>query len=201
VARYLSSEFWGNLSEEVEAIKQALEQTSSDDEDNLHHDASSPSDPSPADANNTPSGYTLGNPDHHERQSLAHPKPDTILRFWALYCRNCDPIIKILHQPSVEQEIRSIAQSSDTLAIPPPLNALLFCIYFGAVVSLTPEACETEFGENLDILTSRHRILAERALAAADYLNTNDLRTLQALTIYIVSWHPFYHEGRCPNAP
>jgi hypothetical protein len=182
-ARYLSSDFWGNLSAEVEAIRQALEQTSSDneDDDGPPNDAASLSNPSSA---GTPSGYILGNPDYHERQ-LPHPPPSVMMRLWDLYCRNCDPIIKILHQPTMTEEIQAIARSEHPQAIAPALNALVFCIYFGAITSIRPESCEKEFGEPLGVLSQRYRVLAEQALAAADYLNSNDLRTLQAFAIYI----------------
>jgi hypothetical protein len=190
--RYMSGEFWSNLCEEVGAIRQTLEQSSGDEDDDENDDVdpdldqiSPPSrNPSLPENQNSPSGFILGNPDYHERQLLAHPAPDIISQLWAIYCRNCDPIIKILHQPTVSAEIRTLTQAHRPQSLARPWNALMFCIYFGAVSSLTPERCEIELGERQDILSRRYRMLAERALAAADYLNTNDLVTLQAFTIY-----------------
>ncbi|KAI9171854.1 Bikaverin cluster transcription factor bik5 [Paramyrothecium foliicola] len=183
-ARYLSSEFWDHLCEEVEALKQTLEQSSGDDEDDIDFDASASQD-SLTGSRNSPSGYVFGNPDYHEREPLAHPSPEITLRLWAMYCRNCDPLMKILHRPTMDEKIRAVIQADRSHRPSPQLDALLFCIYFGAVASLSPEVCQKEFGASLNVLSGRYRILAERALAAADYLNANDLTTIQAFAIYV----------------
>jgi len=55
------------------------------------------------------------------------------------------------------------------------------------VASMSSEQCLTQLGESRDILVARYRRDAEVALVRADFLNSLEIITLQALTIYIVS--------------
>jgi hypothetical protein len=65
--------------------------------------------------------------------------------------------------------------------------AVTFAAYFAAVASMTSEECLAELGESRDLLMARYKRDAEVALVRADFLNTFEIITLQALTIYIVS--------------
>ncbi|KEY65083.1 hypothetical protein S7711_08153 [Stachybotrys chartarum IBT 7711] len=182
-ARYMSSEFWGNLCEEVEGIKQALEQSSDDEDDEFDENS-----PESFDAGSPflsgPSGFILGNPGYHERDPLGHPPPDMIQRLWAIYCHNCDPILKILHRPTTQALITAVIESPTTPQ-PRSTNALIFSIYFAAVSSLSHATCRSQLGQSHDFLVNKYRICAERALASADFLSANDLATLQAFAIYV----------------
>lgn len=192
-SRYLSEEFWGHLCKEVEGIKHALDQPSDDEDDEEEQYEESPesyeaASQSPGD----PSGFIFGNPEYRERDEPPHPLPKNILRLWGIYVRNVDPLMKILHRPTLNDEIQKYVYSIQSIFItaaeyqlPAPKTALLFCIYFAAVSTLSQEQAQSQFGERKEVLVSRYRINAERALAGADYLNSNDLTTLQAATIYV----------------
>lgn len=185
--KYLSGEFWGNLCAEVEGIRQALDQPSdSDDDDDDIDDSPESAAVSSDQGTSTISGFLLGNPDYHERDALSHPPPATMMRLWAIYQRNVDPLMKILHRPTVTKQMNAYAESPTTSPFSPATNALMFVIYFCAVCCLSPESCLSQLGESRDALASKYRIGAERALAQADYLNSNQLETLQALTLYTV---------------
>ncbi|KAG9256123.1 fungal-specific transcription factor domain-containing protein [Emericellopsis atlantica] len=184
-ARYMSDEFWGHLCREVVGIKAALEQPSDDENDNDDYEESPESWGGGIQAIATPSGFHLGNQYYQERSPLTHPPQQTLLALWRIYTLNVDPLVKILHRPSINREIQQLLSMPNPYTPPPAMNALLFCIYFAAISTITPEQCRAQLGEEQNILALRYRLCAERALAAADYLNSNDLATLQAATLYV----------------
>ncbi|KAL6863151.1 hypothetical protein ACO1O0_003395 [Amphichorda felina] len=185
--RYLSHEFWDNLCEEVEGIKQALDQPSDEeDDDDGDQDQDSPeSHDTEFQSLGKLSGFVFGNPTYHDRSQLSHPSSDMILRLWAIYVRNVDPLVKILHRPSLENDIHVFIRSGVQHQSPPSHDALLFCVYFAAISTLSEEEAQKQLGEGQQVLARRYRIDAERALAAADYLNVNCLVALQAFTLYV----------------
>jgi hypothetical protein len=193
-ARFVSGEFWDNLCDEVEGIRHALNQTSEDDEDDEEAMTNSPSSSNqPLPLAYGPSGYVLGNPDHHKTTTtLSHPSPDVRGALWAVYARNVDPIIKILHRPTVVKQMGAIESGglAGQNASPASLDALFYAVYFAAVLTLSPEECQRRTGQHKNLLVDQFRVCTERSLAAADYLNTEELTTLQAATIYVVCIHP-----------
>ena len=198
-SKYLSSDFWGNLSAEVVGIRQVLDLPSDEDSEDEYQDS-----PESFDANTiqqTNSGFLLGNPHHHERTRVVHPPAPIRARLWQIYTTHVDPCLKILHCPTIAQEFQLISGSDSNYIPPPHTNALLFCIYFCAVTSLSGAQCQAYFGERFEILNVKYRILAERALAAADYLNTTELATLQAFAIFVVRYHLYNSDQTSANPP
>lgn len=190
--RYMSGEFWGNLCEEVEGIKQALDQPS--DEEDEAEDEESPESAASRPRGPGPSGcFLLASLDFQQAEPLAHPCETMRARLWAIYTRNVDPLMKILHRPTMAKELEALSRS-----VPhPAANALFFSIYLAAVGSLSPEACMEQLGEGYNDVLFRYRTATERALAAADYLNSTDLKTIQAFAIYIVGHHACLKQSPC----
>ncbi|KAH6885837.1 hypothetical protein B0T10DRAFT_85386 [Thelonectria olida] len=186
VPRYLSGEFWGHLCAEVEGIRQALDQPSDDDDDDDDDDGTSPESIEAANSfmPSGPSGFLFGNPDYQEREPLIHPPPDMMARLWAIYLRNVDPLMKVLHRPTITKALQNYTEPPIRRPFEASTNAVIFAIYFCAVTSLTPEDCLRRLGESYDVVTRRYRNGIEQALAEADYLNSNELETLQALALY-----------------
>ena len=186
-ARYLGTEFWTNLCEEVVGIKQALDQPSDEEDfdDEADEDSNESQDPRSQVVIDFPSGYLFGNPSYHDKEKSSHPPRDMILRLWAVYLRNVDPIVKILHRPTLTDEIQLFANSSSR-PLSASQHARLFSIYFAAVTTLNDEECLKQFSRSRKDLASEFRLNTERALAAADYLGDPNITSLQALTIYVV---------------
>lgn len=63
-----------------------------------------------------------------------HPLPSQIPFLWQVYQENVDPIVKILHIPTVSTLIRNVRLNLDNLT--PATEALIFAIYYAAVSSL-----------------------------------------------------------------
>ncbi|KAI2630214.1 fungal-specific transcription factor domain-containing protein [Hypomontagnella submonticulosa] len=188
-SRYLSGEFWSSLCLEVEGLRQALEQsTSSDDEgqppqgatpDSIANDSSSASALSP--------GTLLGSSSRSSYESIEHPSPEHIRFLTATFFTNVDMILKILHRPTIQAAL--LAHADAPAYARPPLSpeseALFFSIYHAAVASLSSAACQTHLGRRRDDLLRGYAAAVEHLLARADYLNSSSLETLQALTLYV----------------
>jgi hypothetical protein len=120
-----------------------------------------------------------------------------MIRLWTIYSRNVDPLMKILHRPTMGKHFQAYIESPSTHRFTPEINAVMFAIYFCAAACLTPESCFKQLGESKEVLTRRYRVSVERALAEADYLSTTKLETLQALTLYTSMIRVHLHDRTC----
>lgn len=66
-----------------------------------------------------------------------HPLPSQIPYMWQVYQENVDPIVKILHVPTVEILVKETRKNLDSLT--PGNEALMFAIYFAAITSMDEE--------------------------------------------------------------
>lgn len=179
--RYLGVDFWSSLSHEVEGLKQALEQTSDPDSES-ESDVESPE--SAATQNQNPSpfatqGLLPGFPSP-DPGGFVHPISAHVLYLLSVYLERVDPILKVLHRPTIlamlPTEIPRLTLSQEALA---------FSIYFAAITSLSSAACLANLGQDRAALVKTYQIAVERALVAADYLNSTEIECLQALLLYV----------------
>jgi hypothetical protein len=135
------------------------------------------------------SGDILGGCPAVDNLRQLHPSPIHIFRLWQMYLNNVDPLTKILHSPTTQQQI--LDTTSDLGKVPKNMEALMFGIYSIAVTSLNDEECRNAFGEDKITLFSRYQAGTRQALINAGYLKSNDIVVLQAFTLYLVSSHSF----------
>ena len=114
-----------------------------------------------------------------------HPAPIHIFRMWQTFLDNINPLTKILHAPTVQQQI--LDASSNLGKISKGTEALMFSIYACSVMSLTDVECKATFGEEKSILLSRFQSGARKALLRAGFLRSSELIILQAYVLYLVS--------------
>ncbi|KAJ9605647.1 hypothetical protein H2200_009496 [Cladophialophora chaetospira] len=119
----------------------------------------------------------------HDLREL-HPSPSQIFILWEVFKENVDPIVRILHRPTARTILMNAASSLERVS--KPAEALLFSIYFGAVVSLTPEQCQQLLDEDKQSLLKKYRFATEQALARADFLNSSSLICLQAFSFFLI---------------
>ena len=87
-----------------------------------------------------------------------HPSPDQIFQLWQLYLEVVDPLIKLIHTPSVQRDI--VGASRHLIDLSPGTEALLFAIYYAAVVSMQgTEHCKQNLGEERPLLLARYDTL------------------------------------------
>lgn len=106
---------------------------------------------------------------------------------YSAFVRNVDPVVKILHAPSLERYLIERTGEFECSPGPKGWKALEFAIYYCCVTSLTQEECLERLGEERGTLLSRYQLGVEIGLGRADFVNTGDMSTLQALVLYLVS--------------
>lgn len=105
--------------------------------------------------------------------------------YWNEYKNNFDPLVKILHVGITEPLIHAAVASVEHLDA--STEALLFAIYFCAVVSTPAERCMETFGCGKEELFSRYTFAAQQAFTKAKLLESDELIVLQAFTIYLTA--------------
>lgn len=114
-----------------------------------------------------------------------HPQPMDIMRLWQIFVDNVNPLIKVIHAPTIQQQILEISMALESVS--KGMEALLFSIYLLAVTSIDDARCKDVFGEERSSLLARYQFGAQQALLNAEFLRPSSLVVLQALLIYLVS--------------
>lgn len=116
--------------------------------------------------------------------SSLHPNAVQIFRLCHLYIENVNPLLQVVHAPSLQSRI--IEAAGDVPNIEPNFEALMFGIYSMAVVSLTNEDCINLFGTTRGILLQQYHRGSQEALLNARFLRTEDRSCLTALFLHLV---------------
>ena len=139
---------------------------------------------SPRDLSSNHQGFIFGYSSLKVDLKSLHPSPSQIFILWEVFKENVDPVVKLLHRPTAKNILINAASSVDKVS--KPAEALLFAIYFGAVISLTQAQCRQLLDEEKCELMKKYRFAVEQALARADFLNSSSLMCLQAFIFYLV---------------
>lgn len=114
-----------------------------------------------------------------------HPPEARIFSLWQIYLENVDPLLKLLHVPTTQRQVLRASSHLDN--IPPPVEALMFAIYYAAVTSLQCSGVtQTLLQQEKPDLLEQYRIGFEQSLANANFMTAPDVATLQALTLYLI---------------
>ncbi|XEV07606.1 hypothetical protein FSHL1_012893 [Fusarium sambucinum] len=128
-------------------------------------------------------GFVLGCNPTNSNLSSRHPSPSQIPFFWQTFVENVDPLIKIFHSPTTGKVVRGIQGRMGALT--PAEEALVFSIYFAAVISMTPDEVRKFLGEDKTTIATQFRHSTEQALAQAQFMTSMDLMTLQAFVLFV----------------
>lgn len=160
----------------MEDLKEIL--NSSEDEDKDY-----PS-PETSHSNSSHQGFIFGFSSQNVDMHALHPPSEHVPIYWKIYKENVDPLVKVIHAPSIEP---TILEAKDRLdKIHRGLEALMFAIYYGTITSLWPEEVREQFGEEKTDLLARYRFGLEQALARADFLQSDEMIVLQAFIIFLI---------------
>ena len=183
-SRHVSGDFWSSLSNEFDSLRQLLEGEAHDDDeadDSLSHSAELRDSESPQ--------FILQDVSYLDDSDISQPSDAHMEILFRSFFANVDPICKILHRHTAYTYL----SNANALMNPSrrrfkfrSLDAVTFAMYFAAISSMSSEECLLHLGEQKTDLVARHKCFAEKALVQANYLNTLEISTLQALTIYIV---------------
>jgi hypothetical protein len=122
-------------------------------------------------------------------QRVHVPNPSHLPMYWEIFCRNVDPLVKLIHKPSIEILLAQVKKSS-IASCSPASYALIVAICFAAVNSLLDQAVEEMFGEDQKSLSRSLGQAVEQALFKAKLSQTHDIVALQAFTILITCTPP-----------
>lgn len=114
-----------------------------------------------------------------------HPPAVQILQLWQIYLDNVNPLLKLTHTPTLQGQL--IEAAANPSKVSRPLEALLFSIYYIAVLSLTEEEAQDTFKEEKTRMMSRFHRATQQALINAGFMRSPDLAALQAFLMYLVS--------------
>ncbi|KAB2574846.1 Transcription factor vrtR1 [Lasiodiplodia theobromae] len=182
-SRYLENSLWKGISDEFQRPGDMLR---------LHAPSGNQTANLPAEAPSlVASELLLGlvrNPSGSMRN--LHPQPPHIFLLWQAFLDNVNPLVKLLHAPTVQRQILKAATNLD--AIDPGTEALMFAIYTFAIVSLSPEECQSTFGESKNELLAKFHHGTKLALHRAEFLRSSQLIVLQAYILYLLAMRPYY---------
>ncbi|KAL8733745.1 MAG: hypothetical protein Q9166_001939 [cf. Caloplaca sp. 2 TL-2023] len=130
------------------------------------------------------SGLLFGFGNNGDLKKL-HPPAIEIFRLWQTYFTSVYPLTMVFHAPTVQQQI--LDASSDLDNISESMEALMFAIYYGAVIALTSKECETMFGQPQPAVVNKYLLAAQQALNAAKLLTSLNIMVLQALVIFLLA--------------
>ncbi|KAH6657064.1 fungal-specific transcription factor domain-containing protein, partial [Truncatella angustata] len=183
--RYVSNAFWSKMNDELTALR-AETQKLTDEESHGSDDDGSSAETTRSDREllTDHHAFVLGYRSADVDLRKLHPLPSQIPFIWQVYVENVDPVVKILHIPTMNPIIRKIRSDMDSLS--PGMEALMFSIYYAAITSLEDDEVKTNFGAEKSHLIKQFRYGTEQALAKANFLNTSDLIVIQAFALFLV---------------
>ena len=161
-------------------MRDILDAPSSEDEGEM----SSPDQSFPGGSSQSHQGFIFGYSSMMNTLRTLHPSPSQLFGLMLIFEENVDPIVRILHRPTMRSIVMKASSNTDNLS--KSEEVLLFSLYYGAVCSLTPAQCEKQLGEDKEQLSNRFRFAVEQALARANFLNSSTLMVLQAFVLFLI---------------
>ncbi|KAL7620876.1 hypothetical protein AAE478_009874 [Parahypoxylon ruwenzoriense] len=181
--RYVSSAFWSRINDEINQLRTETEMLSDEDSDGSE-DGNSPATFNPYSDQVDHHGFVLGYSSSNVDLRKLHPLPSQIPFIWQVYQENVDPLVKILHVPSMNKIIRELRSNMNDIS--PGMEALMFAIYYASITSMEEEEVKVNFGAEKGHLINKYRFATEQALAKANFLVTSELVVVQAFTLFLV---------------
>lgn len=117
-----------------------------------------------------------------------HPPGVQIFQLWQIYLENVNPLLKVTHTPTIQGAL--IEAAANPAKIAKPLEALMFSIYFIAIISMTENEVRETFQDDKNRLLSKYHHGTQQALINAGFMRSPDLVVLQAYVMYLV-YSPF----------
>lgn len=115
-----------------------------------------------------------------------YPDTQLALRLWNVYVKSVDPVLKILHIPTVQSTI--VETILDPKSAQSSVVALTYAIYFAAITALCYDDDEpTVLPGEKPVLLKHYKKALDQLLMPTELMKRPELVSLQALAIYAVS--------------
>ncbi|KAL4908650.1 hypothetical protein BDW74DRAFT_166246 [Aspergillus multicolor] len=173
---YVSSAPWTQLGDEIEELRDLLNQPSADDDEQATITGLESTE-----ANSALLGYRAL---AHSLNDF-HPQVHHAVALFDTFNVNVAPLVRVFHMPVLHRLFWDAIASLDCLD--KNIEALLFAIYYTAVISLEPSQCLDLLGISRSLLLEMYRFAVEQATARADLLNTQNMILLQATVLFLTA--------------
>ena len=121
----------------------------------------------------------------HNPESLWRPSTIQLEACWHIFVESVDPIIRILHKPSVrvliDQAMRGGLEELDNESV-----VLLLSVCYAAIISISGWKCEAIFSASRATMERQASASIEVGLKEAGLLDTHVMTVLQAFVLYLV---------------
>ncbi|PYH88487.1 Zn(II)2Cys6 transcription factor [Aspergillus ellipticus CBS 707.79] len=177
---YVSNVLWANLGDEIAELRDLLHEPDVEEDEGMLMDGSgSAFRPLPSGSNAAILGFRAL---AHSLRPYHPPLAQSVTLF-EIFKENVAPMVRIFHMPTL---IRSHWDAIASLgSLGRNTEALLFAIYYSAVISMSPEQCVSTLGVSKAQASETYLFAVEQALARADLLNTQSLTLLQAAVLFL----------------
>ncbi|KAI1350790.1 fungal-specific transcription factor domain-containing protein [Xylaria sp. FL0043] len=182
--RYINNAFWSKITEEIEALRSETQRLTDESEESSGDEDSPVTADLRTDSHIDHHGFIFGYSSSNVDLRSLHPLPSQVGFYWQVYMENVDPIIKLLHIPTMTKTIKALRSDMSTMT--PGVEALMFSIYFAAITSMEHDEVVTNFGAEKQQLIARYRFATEQALAKASCVTSSELVVLQAFVLFLI---------------
>lgn len=189
IEKYVGREFWSSLTNEFQALRDALEEDPEEGEEDEPTPSTSTSGPSTSadyDLLVCPPGAVYVMPG-----ALNEPTAELSEKLCVIFCSNVDDLFKMFHQPTLRRFMISGAPYLGQDPNTPANKTVKAAVWFSAVNTMSEGECQSLLGQARPDALQQYKRIADVALAQADLMNTTDLATLQAFATYLVSLNHF----------
>lgn len=126
---YIASPFWASVTEEVDEIRELL------DEQEFSSDSEGPIMPSSQVTEPDHQSFIMGYSSSGVNLKALHPLPSQIPFYWQTFLENVNPLVKIIHIPTMNKVVKEVQNNLSSLS--KSTEALMFSIYFATITSMT----------------------------------------------------------------
>ncbi|KAK2753330.1 hypothetical protein FQN55_003459 [Onygenales sp. PD_40] len=179
-SKYFDSNLWMTLSDELLSTTEVVDSPSLDDEQVDYQTAAVP-----FSLNMDDGQLLLGSPNPSTNLHALHPQPLHIFRLWQVFVDNINPLVKICHIPTEQQQVLEAAANLGKIT--KGTEAFMFAMYTCSVTSLSEDECQGQLGEPKETLLSRFQFGTKQSLINAKFMRSSDLTILRAFALYLVT--------------
>lgn len=149
-SHYVASPFWARITDEVEEIRELLDEQEFDSDD-----SDVPAVPNNMITEPNHQSFIMGYNSSDVNLKGLHPLPSQIPFYWQTFLENVHPLVMILHTPTMNKVIKEVQNNLNSLS--KSTEALMFSIYFATITSMngTEVSSDDSFFRSSKVLTDQ----------------------------------------------
>ncbi|KAJ5195941.1 hypothetical protein N7449_006420 [Penicillium cf. viridicatum] len=177
---YVSNILWASLGDEIEELQDLLYEPDSEGED---LDAATDTSVAETTASLGSNAAIMGFQALAQNLRVYHPPLAQSVALFDIFKLSVAPLVHIFHMPTLISSYWDAVASLESLDR--NTEALLFAIYYSAVISMESQQCEDVLGFSRAKAVKHYQFAVEQAMARADLLNTQSVVLIQAVVVFL----------------